>query len=852
MRPVCIAALCLLLAQALCAAEPAPAFTSKPSAMKSGETIAIKFAVNRETDVAISVENAAGRIVRHLGGGMLGKNPPEPFKPGLSQAVEWDGKDDAGKSAVGGPFKARVQLGLHPSFDRYIGWKDDPPINDGIYGLAVASDHSVCVLFAEGAPGGQGRAVNRICAYSPEGKFLRTIYPFSSSLAPGKLSGVDFLCADPGNYRPRVYERVSANVLPMMRAIPRQTMATTSDNRLVLTSGWATELYGFNNRSLLVLNMDGSIPREKLDGPILRNVADAGNLHVAISPDDKFAYVCGFYTDRYPNLKDKLQHVVYRCGMGVSDKTDVFFGQMGKAGNGKDALNNPQGVATDSEGRVYISDFGNDRVVVAGADGKYQAEISVKKPTVLAVHPQSGAIYVVSAEGAFKLIKFTSIKDPRSAGELSLGSFGGFYRDNGDGNLPIIALDRFSKNPVIYIGSVATAVRGRLLRIDDENGNLKGTAILGAAPPGKEVVTLLPQGVDADGNYYLLNPSRLNPYEKVNAAWMYEESSGELKPWSWAKMGNTRYTVGKDNLLYSGEWWTDKTNGLTRVDKSGKPAPFSATGASTEVYEDNRFRMIRNNAQVLPNGNIWMLHFPSHDATNGALVSMFGPDGKIEKKVVVEGLQAPVGLRVDSRGNIFVGDGLKPADTPYPPEIAAFAKHLREKGTTPRGPHSEAVEDVYGESYGSILKFGPSGGKITTEGGGTPLVAYPGDSKFSATGLKGAYAKLSPMCPPRGMRFSACWCMSAWFDIDGFDRLFVPDALQFCVHVVDSNFNEITSFGEYGAAGDKNSGKGITFEFPVWVHTSDSAAYVVDAASCASRAIRVKLEYLAQESCALP
>src|SRR5262245_21907491 len=111
----------VLLAGSAPATESAPAFTKKPTAARSGGGVTIEFTADRPTDVAVTVEDARGRIVRHLGAGVLGKNPPEPLRPGsLRQSLVWDGKDDLGKVAAGGPFRVRVGLGLRPAFDRFL------------------------------------------------------------------------------------------------------------------------------------------------------------------------------------------------------------------------------------------------------------------------------------------------------------------------------------------------------------------------------------------------------------------------------------------------------------------------------------------------------------------------------------------------------------------------------------------------------------------------------------------------------------------------------------------------------------------------------------------------------------
>ena len=79
------------------------AFTKRPVARRVGDRVRIAFAVNRATDVAASVQDARGRTVRHLAVGMLAEHAPAPLKTGLEQDLVWDGKDDLGNVARGGP-----------------------------------------------------------------------------------------------------------------------------------------------------------------------------------------------------------------------------------------------------------------------------------------------------------------------------------------------------------------------------------------------------------------------------------------------------------------------------------------------------------------------------------------------------------------------------------------------------------------------------------------------------------------------------------------------------------------------------------------------------------------------------
>ncbi len=829
-------------------------FSSPPVAKKQGGEAMISFAVSVPTDAEVAVLNSAGKVVRHLGAAALGtKNlPPAPFQAGLSQKAAWDGKDDAGKPAAGGPFKVRVRLGMKVEYDRFIGWKKVPPLGQmRVVGLAVGPDRSLYVLSSHGLAPSQSRTENRLSVFSREGKYLRTLYPYPATADPKKLRGVDFLSAAPNRLKPRIYDRVCPSFLPQMRSLPRQTMTMTSDGRLVFTNGWSTELYKFGPRCLLVMNADGSIPRERLDGPVIAKGVAAGYLHVALSSDEKSAYFCGLHTR---SSTRNPCHAVYRVGLGVKDKPRVIFGQLGKALAGKAGLNDPRGIASDAKGRLYVSDFGNDRVVVLDSGGKYLGEIAVKRPETIVVHPKTGAVYVLSMFGKreYKLVKFAGLGNSKPNAELELTRFGSVTNPRTHPNYhPVMALDSHGNRPVIYLGSPAGFRRTWMLRVEDTGAALK----LGEMKlPGAGGMRGLPypQGVDAEGNFHFLALTTVNPANRHCGGWKVETRTGKLSPWDCGR--GYRYVFGRDGMTYRGKSHHGKA--LTRLDRHGKPAPFAATGEKSEPYPD-RWRLLRNNAQVLASGDIWTMHFPGSRGGGDAMVSVIGSNGKMKKKGVVTGLQAPVGLRLDSRGNIYVADGLHLEGKPYPPEIDAFVKRLRAAGTTPRGRHSEAPEDCYGEGYGSILKFGPAGGKIVrgaAAGGQRQLASYPGKFKFAVSGLKDAYGRISPLSPPRAVSFSACWCLHAIFDMDGYDRLFVPDALQFKVRVLDSNFNEILAFGEYDSATVKGGkanhpGPPIPFEYPTYVSVAGDTVYVTDTASCARRIVQVKLDHAAEKTC---
>jgi hypothetical protein len=123
-----------------------------------------------------------------------------------------------------------------------------------------------------------------------------------------------------------------------------------------------------------------------------------------------------------------------------------------------------------------------------------------------------------------------------------------------------------------------------------------------------------------------------------------------------------------------------------------------------------------------------------------------------------------------------------------------------------------------------------------------------------------------------------CHCVGSDFDVDDFGRTFAPDTGRFRVGVLDTNGNEILSFGAYG--NQDNCGPDsyvldpagkflrprkaddpkdlvspfakpeIGFAWIIGVAATDRYAYVGDVIN--KRILRVKLDYAATETAAVP
>lgn len=175
----------LLLLSVMSAAANEPEFASPPQSGRENGMVKIEFTVSQETDVAVFIEDAGGKTVRHLAAGMLGKNAPEPLQPdSRKQSIEWDGKDDFGKPAVGGPFKARIKLGMKPEFDRFL--MHNPEGSGQIHALAVGPRGTLFVFHVDGTANGN-MGGHKIKLYDRDGKHLKVLTPFPADIAPGKV-----------------------------------------------------------------------------------------------------------------------------------------------------------------------------------------------------------------------------------------------------------------------------------------------------------------------------------------------------------------------------------------------------------------------------------------------------------------------------------------------------------------------------------------------------------------------------------------------------------------------------------------------------------------------------------------
>src|SRR5262249_23666999 len=137
---------------------------------------------------------------------------PEPLQPNkLAQALEWDGKDDSGKVAAGGPFQVRVQLGMKPEFDRFL--MHNPDASGEISSVAVGPGGALYGWRKEGTDNGN-MGGHKLKVYDRDGKHRRVLLPFPADLDPKRLKALGIFQSAEGDLVPHLYNWETLSFYP--------------------------------------------------------------------------------------------------------------------------------------------------------------------------------------------------------------------------------------------------------------------------------------------------------------------------------------------------------------------------------------------------------------------------------------------------------------------------------------------------------------------------------------------------------------------------------------------------------------------------------------------------------------
>jgi len=851
----------LMLAGAAAAGEPPPEFAKQPTADDDGDKVRIEFAAGRATDVAVCVEDAKGRVVRHLAAGALGPKAPPPLKAdALEQSLVWDRRDDLGKPAAAeaGPFKVRVSLGLRPSFDQLIGY--EPAELGGVRGLACAPDGNLYVFHCYGSAH-PNDGTTACAVFSREGKYLRTILPYPANLPEEKLKGLKRLELPGGAKVPFICQVETRSFLPGLGDLPSQRPVVTRDGRLAFV-GVQEGPRPFaqpGEARLTVVGTDGSVPPAGALRTLIAPLTDTG-ASLALSPDEQTIYAVGVRAGTHAVKPDSVfvcntcdhggetwrhtvpTRLVYRFGW--DDVQAQVFAE-------KTALKDPVSVAADRDGNVYVADAGDNQVVVFKPDGSYLGRIKVDAPQRVEVHKATGAVYVLSGEKDMELVKFDGYARGKRLARLkkAVSAKDPFPPTR----RPAMALDDSAEPPAIWLGRP-------LVRVEDRGKEFGEPVPLLPPAPEKTVRSIGPvMDLSLDRQREVLYVNNCWRYGPAAGAWSRLAFPKELRNYGGgSNPGATNGSAGLDGNYYVCRG--ARAPFVHRFGADGKPLPFPAAARSGDkegrlhgFAKDHGCGLTADAA-----GNVYVIwkKCPNDpgDAQRAHALYAYDADGAPRKGPLVDAeVPGIYSVRADFAGNLYLAVGLRPGKAQLPPGL-----ELR----LPEGPRDpDAVNGLNGYPliYGSIVKFGPEGGAIRAGSGGVPC-NYAHGTPIEVKGAKwifpGASTVASWATPKKTPgTVIICMCERPGLDVDGYGRSFFADAGRFRVGVLDTAGNELCTFGAYGnqdSAGPASAvpAPEIALAWPQAVAVGDGWAYVGDRLN--RRIVRVKLGSAAEAACAVP
>jgi hypothetical protein len=816
-------------------AQNGPEFASPPRSVREADGVLLTFALSRPADVEVAVLNGKEQVVRHLAAGALGvKNPPPPpLQPGLDQKLKWDGRDDLGAEAAGGPFKIRVRAGMSVRFGRMIGGSPytggvvGMPYRAPVNGLVVDAGGNLFVkmMSAVGSHGNSGMWPWHLRKFDRKGEYVRTLLPYPPSTAPERASGFDLLKTPEGSFTPSL----RTSLYPVFCVLGNEIAPRMIDGQIVFVHS--------EERRLNFLAADGSnrlktvqmwSDKAKLKCPAWLDI------QVAFSPDGRIAYysnVAGSaYDGKKPGDIDPAwpQGRIYRQDLtkpGVDPLPFFDFAMPAAEGDAAwmpsawDKKTAAAGLDTDVQGNVLVGDLVNHEVVEISPEGKKLSATKIPWPDKVLVSRKTGALYVVSrkvSRGGLPPAVLSKISGrggvAKVVAELSLkGTLGGAVTLDESGDATLLWLAGQEKD--------GDKAGDALLRVED-----RGTSF--AVSPDR----FLNRDADAIGFVGYMDVDREAELVYVTGnglgVWRYNGDTGRGGR---IPIKAVDLAIGPQGHIYA--WGLGSYDGpIARYTRELREAPLGAAGPNT--YGHLYGRAGRGAAvcgmDVDSRGRVYATY-----GTNECHVRVYDEKGQLvdfpRKEKAHDGKEGEVpalitgvtgyggSLRVDLQGNIYLLQSGLPKGHAAPPGL--------EK------------DEGFRQAVGTIYKFPPSGGEIETRNG-------------SVVGVTGAIATY-PGCGPvsRWNAVGSCACTKPRFDVDDYGRLYLPNAVTFTVSVRDNADNEIVKFGSYGNF-DSAGPDAIPLGWPVTAGASDRYVYVGDALN--HRIVRADKRFALEASVRVP
>lgn len=799
---------------------PPVKFVGKPTATPSGTATVIKFAIDRPSDVEVSILNVKGDVVCHLAAGVLGLNgpPPAPLEPGLTQEISWDGNDDAQQPAVGGPFQVRVRAGMSVKFGRTIGGSPytgsvvTMPYRAPVNGLAVDAQGNLYVkmMSSVGSHGNTGLWPWHLRKFDREGNYLQTVLPYPPSTRPEKASGFDLLTAPDGAFTPANQN----SLYPVYSVLGNELISRIVDGQLLFVHSERREINFFSlDGTNRIRNVTLWPDEAKLNCPRWLDI------QVALSPDGRHAYysnVAGTaYDGKQPSDVDAAwpQGRVYHQDLTKAGSTPQKFFDldlpdfstqpywMPSAWDKKTAT---AGIDTDAAGNVLVCDLVNGQIVEIDPAGQRLSSTAVPWPDKILVSRKTGALYVISrkvsrgylpAATLFKIVGRGEQAKTVAALQLT-GTIGGAY-----------TLDESGELPVLWLAGQLARDKGdeKLVRVEDRGQELvvTGDNFLNRDPDAIAFAGYLDVDREVERVYVAGNQGNV---------WRFD---GETGKGGLLEIQAVDIAVGPAGRLYTWGVSSHFEGPIARYSRDLKPLPFPAGDGHTFGFLYGRYGRGTSvcGLDVDASGRVFATY-----GANECHIRAYDENGQIvdfDRKITLDTRRGPQQVPVAVAGVVGYGGSIRLDNSG---NIYVLQHGLPEDHQPPAGFEND---EAYRHAVGTIYKFSSRGGELKQSGAAVK----------EAVGAVQRYPGCGPVS--RWRAAGSCACTKPRFDVDDFGRLYIPNGITFSVSVRDNANQEIVRFGGYGnfdcqGPASSQPSPAIPLGWPVAAGASDRSIYVGD------------------------
>ncbi|MBL8025031.1 MAG: T9SS type A sorting domain-containing protein [Fibrobacteres bacterium] len=820
----------------------AVSFTQQPVLTGSSANWTVTFAVNEYTDVEVAiVQLSDSTIVRHLAAGVLGANPPAPLTPNaLSQTIPWNGKDDLG-NVVKGSVAVRVRAGMTIKLDKFAG--GNPYAFRGassgywsFQGLTVGLDGNLYVY-------GSNDPVQSVTLrqYDGSGTYIKTVYPWPANLSSAQVTGFG------------VNNWLNGKLSPKTTRLPGPDLSSTilskQTSAIFPIAGMGevsvADLAHFN---IVKVNTDGSINSSGAQFPLITSPALPGNYNkggprfATLAANGKEVYLSGFYETGSTNGFDPVapntgfwkDGQIFKVNLATGvvtpfislDSVPVLAAARSTnigpvyAGSGANTCAAFHGTAIDDSGRIYAADRHHSRISIYDTLGALQGSIPLKYPEAIAYDKTTGAIFATNRivngyhSGYIRLYKFANRLATTPSCSVTIAT-------TGLGEAPLdktyLGQTRADNKSIVWVGYVATGVQA--FRDD-------GTTFT-------KVKDFYAENADALVGFERLAVDKRNDNVLIQDSWfgiykITDWAAPKIRPCTTstgARLYGGDVSVSADHQLYVREG-TGYNGGITRWDLSARhaPVPYANTGKNVLTpfiysrmgvgYGEHGFAISPEPDKRFAVMYMWdWTKYGVMTLADSAQLVKGDTTGYVDTvvKPIEGGYVGCGGVRYDTKGNLYFGVSVKSPD------------HVVPAGFT--------ADWGYQRGVGGIVRV-PKGNRASVN---VSTKAIPGSDYIYKQGF-GPFSGTS----------GECQCRAPRFDIDLYNRLFIPNGITQKVTIVDNNDNVITQFGEYGNTDSKGAGSlvpttDIPFAWPIAAVSSDNYVYVSDIIN--TRVARILMEY---------